>query len=283
MDEIREQVREFSAAKRDAGGRLELCLSVNGHMEESDIQDFVSQGVKAFRATNSEEVSLNIVSVLSSASGDFALILGDDDCVKSTSILALLRWIDANQHLYRVAVLPVVADTSSESARTGEKHLSPSQALMRFANLPGLLIHPEAASSKPFLDWLPHHIRDIYPQVALCAFYAQAGKVCQIAGEVASVRVGSGTGLISAYTNRFPDYGCLERLTQASVFLRGNLFKHLEFIRFQVNLAWWVSSALRTCDGPDEEDFAKLITEGIIANCKRFRVFAALFRLRSQF
>lgn len=282
--EIRLQVSEFLAARRVAGHRLELCLSVNGEMEEGELQDLVAKGVRAFRSENSKEASLNIVSALSSASGDLALLLGDDDCIREDAILSLLEWLDNTELAFQVAVIPLVSDSraGSVSPQIRERYLTPSQSLMRFGSLPGVLLAPQAAESSHFLEWLAEHIDDIYPQVVLCALHSRGGEVLQISSEVASIEVGTGNGLISAYANRFPDYGCLERLTHAKFFLRGTFLKHLEFIRFQANLALWISSSLTAAVGREEEEFAKLISRGISESCNRFGVFATIFYFRTR-
>ena len=281
---IREQVSEFAAAKQILGGQIEFCLSINGPIDEEDLQGLRSCGVNAFRDISAATANQNIISVMSSARAQHALLLGDDDLIKASSLVSLARWLQSTELNFPVVTLPLVHGSAKQHIApiVSERTLTPSQSLMRFAALPGIVISPSAAKSKSFLDWHELNPYALYPQIAMCQMQLQRGSAYRISSDIAAVNVGEGNGLISSYANRLPDYGCRERLVQAQIFLSGGFRRRLEFWRFQANLALWIASSLQP-RGALEEEFVRNIVSGIFQNCGKFRIFTILFRIRKSF
>lgn len=278
---LRLQALEFVAAKQVLGGQLEFCLSINSPIDEEELQELRALGVNAFRNLTAATANQNIISVMSSARSQHALLLGDDDLIRSSSIVSLARWLQSTELGFSVVTLPLVHGAVNQHVGpfVSERTLSPSQSLMRFAALPGIVISPGAAKSSSFLNWHERNPSALYPQIVMCQMQLEGGISYRISSNIATVHVGEGNGLISRYANRLPDYGCRERLDQAQVFLTPTFRKRLEFWRFQANLALWIASTLRP-RGELEEAFARDIEDGILQNCGHYRIFTLVFRIR---
>jgi hypothetical protein len=281
--EIQIQLEQIENMTPVPGWHIEFCISVSRHFSEKFASLSSNNLVTVVRALEDAPVADNIISSINGASGDFILLMGDDDLIMSRELERLILHVSSLSHDFALGYLELIHNETEPLKRIDTKRvLSSAQAVMRGAVLPGILFRRSTMDANSINEWVSLFPDSIYPQVWL-AFEALRASNSRAISIPAAVIVGSPpVGVMGTENvNRLPHYGVVERLEQLSaLYIRGDVTIK-ERIRAEVNLALWASSTMRKGSLDGVAMVAQLVPN-IRNDTKKWPTFSLIFRLKTN-
>lgn len=250
LEKISRQLLEF---EKSYSNSIELVYSISSQRNDtSRLMKLKMGSAKIYVHSSGESFAANLENSIRRASGEYILLLGDDDIIEAKEILELQRLLLSSPKI-RLGFTELHKDDSNrvqslESEisikKRGSKSLSPAVAAMRSGALPGILLCREAIRLDLLNNWLKWFPQSIYPQIVI-ALTSLSYELRERARTIdVSIEVGKGEGLLDPTFERLGDYGAEERLKMSSDFLSLGVFNRLDAVRYQVNLALWESSII---------------------------------------